>query len=420
MAALKEILGETLKNGRDEDVKIESLNGTDKVVGLYFSAHWCPPCRGFTPRLVEFYHNMKMTEKGENLEIVFISSDRDEDSFKSYFGEMPWLALPYADRTRKAELTKRYKVDGIPAFVLLDAETGAVITKKGRDGVMTDPEGKNFPWFPKPLKELLKGTFLKSASGDTTTEQELQGKVIGLYFSAHWCPPCKTFTPKLKETYEKIKGAGKPFEVVFVSADRSEESFNDYYKEMPWLAVPYNDSRKNILPMEMEVQGIPSLMILDENLQLITRNGREYVDGDPEGKDFPWKPKPVEKLTEMMATNVNGMACMILFTHGEEEFISTAESIMMDAALEYQAAIAQNPSTEPLCFMYEAAESEDMADSIIAFAHIEEKFPQLIILDIPGQKKYCHKIGPVTKEDVKRIAQDFREGRLPMMPLQHH
>ena len=61
-----------------------------------------------------------------------------------------------------------------------------------------------------------------------------------------------------------------------------------------------------------------------------------------------------------------------------------------------------------------------MADSIIAFARIEEKFPQLIILDIPGQKKYCHKIGPVTKEDVKSIAQDFREGRLPMVPLQHH
>ena len=65
-------------------------------------------------------------------------------------------------------------------------------------------------------------------------------------------------------------------------------------------------------------------------------------------------------------------------------------------------------------------QSEDIADSIIAFAHIEEKFPQLIILDIPGQKKYCHKIGPVTKEDVKAVAQDFRDGRLLMVPLQHH
>ena len=44
------------------------------------------------------------------------------------------------------------------------------------------------------------------------------------------------------------------------------------------------------------------------------------------------------------------------FLDGEEEFISTAESILMDAAVEYQAATAQNPGTEPLCFMYEATE----------------------------------------------------------------
>ena len=28
---------------------------------------------------------------------------------------------------------------------------------------------------------------------------------IGLYFSAHWCPPCRGFTPVLADTYNKIK-----------------------------------------------------------------------------------------------------------------------------------------------------------------------------------------------------------------------
>ena len=68
---------------------------------MYFSAHWCPPCRGFTPKLAEWYNNFKKLPNGDKLEIVFVSSDRDEKTFKEYYAEMPWLALPYADRDKK-------------------------------------------------------------------------------------------------------------------------------------------------------------------------------------------------------------------------------------------------------------------------------------------------------------------------------
>lgn len=80
------------------------------AVGLYFSAHWCGPCRGFTPKLVETYNTMK--DAGKKFEIVFASSDRDEAAFDEYFGEMPWLALPYDDagKASKAALSKKFKV----------------------------------------------------------------------------------------------------------------------------------------------------------------------------------------------------------------------------------------------------------------------------------------------------------------------
>ncbi len=53
-----------------------SLKG--KMVGIYFSAHWCPPCRAFTPNLVKFRDKNK-----DEFEIVFVSSDKDEAAQKS-------------------------------------------------------------------------------------------------------------------------------------------------------------------------------------------------------------------------------------------------------------------------------------------------------------------------------------------------
>eukprot|EP00972_Heterocapsa_arctica_P107681 15861171-Heterocapsa_arctica.AAC.1 len=47
----------------------DGLKPTDEVladkkfVSIYFSAHWCPPCRGFTPVAAEKYNQAK--ELGE-------------------------------------------------------------------------------------------------------------------------------------------------------------------------------------------------------------------------------------------------------------------------------------------------------------------------------------------------------------------
>ena len=41
------------------------------------------------------------------LEIIFVSSDQDEEGFEEYFGEMPWLALPYDSKTKKVGTHKR-------------------------------------------------------------------------------------------------------------------------------------------------------------------------------------------------------------------------------------------------------------------------------------------------------------------------
>ena len=151
------LFGSVLK-GKSGNVETSTLDG--KMVFLYFSAHWCPPCRAFTPKLAEFYVAL-----GGKAEIVFVSSDRDEAGFEDYVGSHPWLALPFADRDLKASLRKKFKVAGIPSLVLLDGKAN-VVTKNGLGIVGGDPAGKAYPWAyaagPKPLYVTLISGFLGS------------------------------------------------------------------------------------------------------------------------------------------------------------------------------------------------------------------------------------------------------------------
>ena len=89
------------KKGSRTDVPVESLEDEGRVLGLYFSAHWCPPCRDFTPKLAEWYIKLTGGALKDKLEIVFVSSDRDEDTFDEYFDSMPWLCLPYNEKDIK-------------------------------------------------------------------------------------------------------------------------------------------------------------------------------------------------------------------------------------------------------------------------------------------------------------------------------
>ena len=112
------------------------VNLDEKVIGLYFSAHWCGPCRNFTPKLAEKYK--EIVDAGQAFEIIFISADQTEDEALNYFKEMPWTMLNYSERAKEEELSKSCNVAGIPTLVLFD-ELGQLITKDGREAIMTVP-----------------------------------------------------------------------------------------------------------------------------------------------------------------------------------------------------------------------------------------------------------------------------------------
>ncbi len=114
---LDTVLEGAVINPRGEAVETGYALNTDYLL-LYFSAHWCGPCRSFTPQLVEYY---KSKMGGSLFQVLFISSDHSDAEMKNYMetARMPWPAVIYHSEARKA-VKKRYAGSGIPQLVLLD------------------------------------------------------------------------------------------------------------------------------------------------------------------------------------------------------------------------------------------------------------------------------------------------------------
>lgn len=90
-----------------------------KLVGLLFGQQWNPQYAKVEQKVRKFYDNLKAM--GENrFEIVYVSLDQDVRRFTDYYRNMPWLAIPFAQKERRHYLAKKYFVASAPRLVLLD------------------------------------------------------------------------------------------------------------------------------------------------------------------------------------------------------------------------------------------------------------------------------------------------------------
>lgn len=105
-----------------------------------------------------------------------------------------------------------------------------------------------------------------------------KAKYTLVYFSAHWCPPCRKFTPKLVEFTGKHRKDGN-FEVVFVSSDRDEKAMLGYMSEtkMTWGGVL--GAGADLKDLKNGVSGIPCLRLFDKNGRLVADSfdGENYL-----------------------------------------------------------------------------------------------------------------------------------------------
>ena len=130
-----------------------------------------------------------------------------------------------------------------------------------------------------PFVNLFDGATLQKAG----VEVSLSGKMIALYFGAGWCKPCQTFTPLLKDFCEENESSDVPFEVVFVSLDKSAAEMQACVKklDMPWAVVPFESPLREQLRLRYGVTQVPSLLVFDPDGRLKTKDAIRDVRTSP-------------------------------------------------------------------------------------------------------------------------------------------
>ncbi len=114
---------------QNQDLSNAALRG--KVVLVDFWGTWCPPCRESVP----FLRNLTKKYTGKAFQLVSISSDDDEDVWKTFIKaeRMDWPQ--YIDF--EGGVLHSFKVDSFPTFVVLDKD-GVIRLRQSGEGPTTE------------------------------------------------------------------------------------------------------------------------------------------------------------------------------------------------------------------------------------------------------------------------------------------
>ena len=122
------------KSPQNEIVLSPTRLKKSETILLYFSAHWCPPCQQFTPVLSAVTSPnpaapptpTKAFPPGA-VRVVFVSRDKSEAEFVSYFRSMglDFLAVDFTCGLRgcglRDQMCVKYKVQGIPHLACVNS-----------------------------------------------------------------------------------------------------------------------------------------------------------------------------------------------------------------------------------------------------------------------------------------------------------
>ncbi len=104
----------SLTTMQGEYLSLEELRG--KVLLVDFWGTWCPPCVESVPAL----RNLNKRMVKEKFVMIAVSSDGEEDVWRSFVAKEKMVWPQYLDRDRKIQ--RAFQVDSFPTYVVIDHE----------------------------------------------------------------------------------------------------------------------------------------------------------------------------------------------------------------------------------------------------------------------------------------------------------
>lgn len=107
----------------------------------------------------------------------------------------------------------------------------------------------------------------------------LRGAPVGILFTAQTIPQGRSFKRLLLEVSKQLKAAGRPFEVVLVSNDETEELWKAAVVDTPWVTLPFKDlATVDAIGTRFEIGELPTFILLDREGNFVTKEGIEVIN----------------------------------------------------------------------------------------------------------------------------------------------
>lgn len=110
-------------------------------------------------------------------------------------------------------------------------------------------------------------------------------KIIGLYFTAKWCGPCKKFTPKLVKFRNENKDA---FQFIMMSWDTNLEQQKQYMEKtkMEVAAAECETHFVKMMSSSFRVGGVPTLLLFNSDGTFLSGKGQNHFTAPLHPDDF--------------------------------------------------------------------------------------------------------------------------------------